>query len=179
MSGPLPTLARECGGCTLCCKVMGVNALNKAPGTWCAHCDIGKGCRIYETRPDGCRNFQCGFLTMPELDERFRPSTCHFVVNATAERFEIHVDQQRPDAWRKQPYYSWIKQMSRRAQARKMVAMVFVGKRCWAIYPDRDDDLGVAGPGDQAVVKLVETVAGRRFEMFKVPASDASSADTI
>ena len=175
--GPAPIPLRECGSCTLCCKVMGVNALDKPPGTWCVHCDIGKGCTIYETRPQGCRNFQCGFLIMPELDERFRPSTCHFVVNADAKRFEIHVDRQRPDAWRKQPYYSWIKRISRLAVARKMVVMVFVGPRCWAIYPDRDDDLGIARAGDQGVMKLVDTVSGRRLEMHRVP-SDPSS-DTM
>ena len=28
---------RECGTCTLCCKLIAVAALGKPPGVWCTH----------------------------------------------------------------------------------------------------------------------------------------------
>jgi hypothetical protein len=43
---------RSCGDCTLCCKVMAVEALGKPAGSWCSHCKPGRGCLIYETRPE-------------------------------------------------------------------------------------------------------------------------------
>lgn len=59
--------SRSCGTCTLCCKVFGVDPLNKPRNTWCEHCDIGKGCRIYEDRPDECRSFECLWLQGPDI----------------------------------------------------------------------------------------------------------------
>ena len=35
-------LVRNCDGCTLCCKVMGVAELAKPPGVQCAHCLVGQ-----------------------------------------------------------------------------------------------------------------------------------------
>src|SRR5258708_26024947 len=34
---------RACGECSLCCKLIRVDAFAKAPGTWCAHCAPGCG----------------------------------------------------------------------------------------------------------------------------------------
>lgn len=53
---------RVCGGCTACCKTHAVRELPKKAEVWCTHCDIGKGCKIYDSRPGGCREFQCGWL---------------------------------------------------------------------------------------------------------------------
>ena len=57
-----PAPGRECGTCTLCCKLIAVTALEKPPGTWCPHCVRGKGCGIYETRPAECRTFYCHWM---------------------------------------------------------------------------------------------------------------------
>src|SRR5258708_27094970 len=35
---------RECGSCTLCCKVYNIPEIGKAAGKWCKHCTPGKGC---------------------------------------------------------------------------------------------------------------------------------------
>lgn len=53
---------RECGGCTACCKTLGVPVLNKPPGKWCQYCEIGRECRIYPDRPESCKVFQCYWL---------------------------------------------------------------------------------------------------------------------
>src|SRR5436305_14221849 len=42
---------RSCGDCTLCCKLLSITELEKPIGKWCPHCEIGKGCKIYDCRP--------------------------------------------------------------------------------------------------------------------------------
>lgn len=57
----IPAAPRDCGGCTACCTVLAVHELNK-PARWaCDHagCD---GCRAYDARPAGCRDFNCLWL---------------------------------------------------------------------------------------------------------------------
>jgi hypothetical protein len=76
------------------------------------------------------------------------------------------VDPQRPDAWRREPYYSKFKEMARRSAASRLVVMVFIGVRAWAIYPDRDVDLGLAAKGDKATAKLVMTRHGPQYEVM-------------
>lgn len=164
-----PEPFRNCDGCTLCCKIMSVDVLEKPAGVWCQHCTVGSGCRIHATRPNACRDFYCGYLTYPGLDESWRPSLSRLVVrvNSGSGWIGIHVDPQRPDAWRKEPYYSKLKEFSRRAPASKLVVLVFIGLRTWAIYPDRDVDLGVAAKGDKAIAKLVFAPTGPRYEVEK------------
>ena len=117
-SQPLPMI-RGCDGCTLCCKVMAVRALDKPQGKWCPHCKTGFGCGIYEDRPDECRVFACGYLVMPHLAPIWRPAVSHLIISSeiSQDRMSIHVDPARPDAWRKEPYYSTIRQWSVRALA--------------------------------------------------------------
>jgi len=55
---------RECGSCTLCCKVYYIAELGKAAGKWCQHCTPGKGCMIHETTlPSQCATFNCLWRT--------------------------------------------------------------------------------------------------------------------
>lgn len=68
---------RECGGCTTCCKTHHILSLDKPEREWCQHCDIGKGCRIYDTRPEECRVFKCGWLVgFGSEDERPDKGKC-------------------------------------------------------------------------------------------------------
>lgn len=52
---------RECGDCSLCCKLPEINYFKttKKSYQWCKSCDIGLGCKIYDKRPKGCRDFWC------------------------------------------------------------------------------------------------------------------------
>ena len=51
---------RECGDCNLCCKLPNIdNSKFKKDYTWCKHCEIGVGCKIYEKRPKICKDFKC------------------------------------------------------------------------------------------------------------------------
>jgi hypothetical protein len=51
-----------CGDCILCCKLMGVAELGKKRMEWCPHVAKGRGCGVYELRPQSCREFQCVWL---------------------------------------------------------------------------------------------------------------------
>jgi hypothetical protein len=52
---------RTCGDCTACCTVLAVDELRK-PMRWaCDHVDCG-GCRVYDARPQSCRDFNCQWL---------------------------------------------------------------------------------------------------------------------
>ena len=71
----IPT-TRTCGECNLCCKVLGVAAVNKPNLTWRPHRDIGKGCRIYETRPAERMQLTCLWLTDEGFPPEFQPTSC-------------------------------------------------------------------------------------------------------
>lgn len=60
MSGVV--LNRTCNGCTACCKTHAVDEVNSLGGRWCKHCNIGKGCLIYNRRPKECRLYECIWL---------------------------------------------------------------------------------------------------------------------
>ena len=72
-------MSRTCGDCTACCKILGVEELDKPAGTQCVHCDPGKGCKIYEQRPATCREFACTWLQHGNLPDELRPDRCHVV----------------------------------------------------------------------------------------------------
>jgi len=66
---------RECGACTICCKVLPIRApeFRKAANVLCEHCDEGRGCRIYQTRPKFCRSFHCEWRLGPGVPATWRP----------------------------------------------------------------------------------------------------------
>lgn len=56
---------RSCGECTECCRVLAIDELDsgfKKNGVWCPKRKRGTGCTIYDSRPTGCRSFQCLWL---------------------------------------------------------------------------------------------------------------------
>jgi len=68
-----PVKGRACDGCTMCCKVLGITELDKPVGKWCQFCDIGHGCKIYDTRPGECRTFHCMWLVDERLSDIWKP----------------------------------------------------------------------------------------------------------
>lgn len=136
---------RSCEGCTLCCKLMAVEPLEKPRAVWCAHCDQKSGCRIYEARPEACRIFYCGYRRLAQIDERWFPAKAKLLVNyeTAANRVAVHVDPVRADGWRAEPYYSTLKQWARRALTEGGSVVVWIGSRVIVILPEMDRDLGV------------------------------------
>lgn len=95
-----------CGSCNACCRVYAIPALDKPAGKWCENCDVGKGCRIYETRPETCSSFECLWLQSHryvKLAEELRPDRCK-VVFTSATRPDVMVATTMPgspDAWQR------------------------------------------------------------------------------
>lgn len=66
-------MAGKCGNCTACCRVYAIPEVQKGEHEWCQHCAIGKGCRIYETRPPPCVDYQCFWLATGNMPVELRP----------------------------------------------------------------------------------------------------------
>jgi hypothetical protein len=96
-----------CDGCTACCKIMQVRELDKPDNTWCPHCTIGAGCRIYETRPQSCRTFSCVWLQTQEgpnpLPVELRPDASRVVIDTTngGKDIVLNVSSDHADAWKR------------------------------------------------------------------------------
>jgi hypothetical protein len=92
---------KQCGNCTACCKLLAVPALDKPPNVKCAHVQMGKGCRIYDKRPQECRNFNCLWLQSPVLGWDLKPNQCGVVFETFMEdRLVLAlVAEHRPKAW--------------------------------------------------------------------------------
>ena len=70
--GPVP--GRECGSCDACCVVFEIQVpeIAKPPGVPCRNLTKA-GCAIYESRPDMCRKWLCGWRLISGLPENWRP----------------------------------------------------------------------------------------------------------
>jgi uncharacterized protein len=74
------TKPRECGECTLCCRLLGVHELDKEPLIECKHCSASVGCKIYKERPNECKDFNCAWL-LGETPEELKPSKSWVVLS--------------------------------------------------------------------------------------------------
>ncbi|HWA92349.1 MAG TPA: hypothetical protein VG889_20090 [Rhizomicrobium sp.] len=168
--GPF-TLARGCDGCTLCCKVLAAEPLGKPMNRWCVHCVPGAGCGIHATRPPVCRNYQCGWTIDAALGEEWRPTTAHIVItyDLDGRRLNANADEDFPDAWQREPYYSQLKAWAASAMPRGGQVMAYVGNRAFAILPDRHVELGILAPEDLVYFEVVDG----RWNARKVDAVEA------
>jgi len=139
---------RECGKCTLCCKIMEITELSKPAGQWCPNCRVGAGCTIYGQHPASCKGFRCGYLD-GDVSEEWRPNQSHLVVtfsNGPNYPF-IHVDPGYPNAWRKEPFYSQIRQMAVDVEKNKGMVLVGVNHFFTVVFPVGEKYVGVIPPG--------------------------------
>jgi hypothetical protein len=156
-----PVPGRSCGGCTLCCKVMGVPELEKPRGAWCIHCARGSGCRIYAKRPAGCRSFLCGWLTNSRFGPEWRPDRSKIVITVGRDGngLDFQCDPGFPEAWRKGPYYEEIKRLSAIAELHDGMISVQARRNLIIISPDSEFPLGEVGDEDE----IIREFAGRRL----------------
>lgn len=106
MTGRTDQPERRCGTCTACCTIMAVPDLDaggKAAGVKCGHV-CSRGCRIYERRPQSCRDFAC-LWKQGLMPSGMRPD--HLGAVAVTGRFQghecvmLHADPKRPRHWRR------------------------------------------------------------------------------
>jgi hypothetical protein len=172
---------RDCDGCTACCKILSITELGKPMGKWCPNCSIGIRCEIYDSRPAECRDFYCGYLQHPDFDDRWRPDRCKFVIVAELEgtRLAIHMDPGFPSAWRREPFYSKIKEWSAAAAQQMHQVVVCIGKRAIVVLPDRDVDLGLVHDDDRIITWERRTATGKALDAVKMKADDPRIAGMV
>ena len=81
-----PAIAsRACGDCVACCQVLNINEpdMVKPADQMCMHC-TGKGCGIYEARPQVCRTWDCVWRRIGTMPLETRPD--HLGVLFTVDR---------------------------------------------------------------------------------------------
>ncbi|MEL6665119.1 MAG: YkgJ family cysteine cluster protein [Pseudomonadota bacterium] len=155
---------RSCDGCTMCCKVLEIDApeLQKPKQLWCTNCSIGTGCQIYEERPDPCRSFYCQYRKDPGLSEEWAPKKSKIIIDYEAEneRLAIHVDDGRKSAWRAEPFYTRIKTWAQTLSSQGQHVLVWEGSEAIVLLRDREIRLGKIGAGRDLLIEKRATPTG-------------------
>jgi hypothetical protein len=173
---------RECGSCSLCCKVLDVPAVYKPAGQWCRHFSAGQGCGIHQLRPKSCRDFACLWLKGYGLDEAWKPTTSKFVM---AEAYDgdailIHVDAKQKNAWRAEPYYSALKAMAAKVMLDNQLIMIVEPTRRFVLTPDAELDIGDPKLLLSWEVSVTQTPAGPSFHIeFEAVDDEAKGGKTV
>ena len=135
---------RACGTCTLCCKVFSIPEFNKPQGVWCPQCRQGVGCRIYETRPDRCRDYVCGWLADNSIPEEWKPERSKIVLSFSRDNGYIYavVDPGYPKAWRNAPYYDQLRRWAASLIDKERYVIVSIKQASTLILPNGPFFLG-------------------------------------
>jgi hypothetical protein len=121
---------RQCGECTLCCKLLPVRSLDKGAGERCKHQSHARGCKVYATlgrvSPE-CRLWSCRWLVNDDAGDLRRPDRSHYVLDIMPEYVthvdgdglktpipvvQIWVDPSHPDAHRDPALRAWLQRRS-------------------------------------------------------------------
>ena len=135
---------RSCDGCTLCCKLLSIEEINKPRLKWCQFCDIGKGCKTYPDRPNSCKEFHCGYLISKDIEEFWKPENSKLILSYKPDVNTIIIfsDLGRLGAWRSEPFYSRIKAWAVEKVNNNGQVIVWQGKDVIVVLPDREENLG-------------------------------------
>jgi hypothetical protein len=176
-----PTPPRACGGCTLCCTIMGIKALEKPRNTPCVHCAEGVGCSIYIARPPECAGFFCVWLYNPNLGEHWRPAESGLVLHfdEKASRMEIHVDPARPGAWAEAPFYDEMRAWSAASMPNRGQVIVWENEDLIAILPTRADRLGPMRQDQMLVTHESQGANGLEYEVLIMDQDDPRIAAVL
>ena len=167
-----PAAERSCAGCTLCCKLLGIAELAKPAAQWCAHCAVGEGCKIYETRPAECRSFNCAWLLDASLGPEWAPKRCRFMIARDQNRIVIHVDPAQPDAWRKPPFRETINNWGAALTPRGAQVLVVENGDVTMILPGGEKRLGQVGDDQMILAVRRDRPQGPLFDAIVVAKDD-------
>jgi hypothetical protein len=123
----------------MCCKLMVVPNFSGKPDPqqWCVHADRKCGrCRIYEMRPQACRDFTCLWLIEHKIPDYWFPARSKIVISPKLggpDAFiSFVVDPAYPRRWREEPWFSDIKKIAKAGLAglagQKWTTVVLVGE---------------------------------------------------
>jgi hypothetical protein len=122
---------KACGACSMCCKVLEIEELEKPAGPSCWNCLVGGGCRIYETRPDVCRDFECQWKNDRGMSPQMRPDRVGTILmeDEDTEEYRAVCDPETPFAWRTPLIFQHLVAMAK--SGRTVVAKA--GLKSWRI----------------------------------------------
>lgn len=114
-----PTPTNACGGCTMCCDLMRVE-MEPPKEARCACPHMGKrGCRIYDARPEPCREWSCLWLLSQDrakgdgkMASNLRPDRTGVVVEVNS-KGHLVAHCRRATDWRAEPTKSWLLKAAR------------------------------------------------------------------
>ena len=135
IEAPIPLAHRSCGTCTLCCRLPEIDALSKPANAWCVNCVEGFGCRVYEERPQLCRDFLCLWMTDETLGPEWEPADTHMMIYRQGPQITVLVDPEHPDAWKTEPRASALRDWAAEAESRSEYIIVFVGDDVFKVEP--------------------------------------------
>jgi len=160
---------RECGSCTLCCKVYHVAEIDKIAGKWCQHCKPGKGCGIHDALPEPCADFNCLWRTEETLAAEWKPDRARMVLSVFPQNgfIYVQVDPGAPSAWRKQPYHDQLRRWAASSLQQGRHVIVFVNDAATLIMPDQDVPLGPMNPADGFSVRQTFGPGGPTYEVTR------------
>lgn len=76
---------RECGTCTKCCDgtlTTNINGNEVKLGKPCVYLTIGKGCNIYEERPQNpCKSYQCAWIINNDIPDFMKPENSNCILD--------------------------------------------------------------------------------------------------
>ena len=158
----------------MCCKLLTVVTLEKPAQKWCPDCAIGTGCKIYETRPDECRDFYCGWMIDATVPEHWAPKQSRMVLayNLKQNQIMIHVDADRAGIWHTLPYVDDLHVWAKHAASQGRMLLLRAGREVWALLPDRPKNLGEVRDDQVALGVSEKTPRGTRYDVIVVEAGD-------
>lgn len=160
--GDRPAGGRQCGTCSLCCRLLPVLDL-KVGFTKCPHSrhHAGGCCKIHATKPRACELWSCRWLVDPECNLP-RPDRAHYVIDVLPDEIEatdrdgnkqtvpviqVWIDPAWPEAHREPRLRAWL---AEQASQTGMAAIVRSGK---------PDSLVLAAPALTSTRTWIESTA--------------------
>ena len=136
----IPDRAKTCGTCSMCCKLFDVDWLEKPKpaGSWCHHCQPGRGCAIWQTLPPKCGSYYCVWRIDSALSAQWRPDQARFILTHAHQDAPLAVilDPGAPDAHRREPYWSALLKTARQhLEGRGSTIVVFRGAKRALLFP--------------------------------------------
>jgi hypothetical protein len=165
---------RECGACSMCCKVYDIAEIHKPAGKWCTHCKPGRGCVIHDALPKQCAEFNCLWRLEEKLPPHWKPDQAKMVVtiHPVSGYILVQVDPSTPSAWRRQPYYDQLRLWATRNLQSGMYVLVCLNLDATLVLPDQDIPLGPLKVLDRIAVRKI----GNAYEATIIPGAALGTA---
>lgn len=144
---------RECGECSLCCRLLDVPEIGKPRKGWCRHAVPGKGCAIYADRPPVCKGYACNWLMTPTMPDYWAPLNAKMILDFSISEnkeilfpdLRIHLHPSHPKRWREKPYYNEILWLAKSGlegkggpfRGRYQTVIVRESKHLFIVLPDK------------------------------------------